>query len=112
MYDPSGTDLCVFEQGVQIDSKKGISVAFAGFTSEEEHCLATSRNKNNSGETDPTATLTEAGPASTENTWWILILLIGIQNEMNIKDIGENNIIYLLLIKKKHNTFFSSSSNF
>lgn len=101
MYDPSGTDLCVFEQGVQIDSKKGISVAFAGFTSEEEHCLATSRNKNNSGETDPTATLTEAGPASTENTWWILILLIGIQNEMNIKDIGENNIIYLLLIKKK-----------
>lgn len=59
--------MCI-EQGVQIDSKKGISVAFMGFASEEEHCLVTSRNKNNSGETDPTATVTEAGPTSTEKT--------------------------------------------
>ena len=49
--------MCI-EQGVQIDSKKGISVAFMGFASEEEHCLVTSSNKNNSGETYPTATLT------------------------------------------------------
>ena len=60
--------MCI-EQGVQIDSKKGISVAFMGFASKEDLCLVTSRNKHNSGETDPVATLNEAGPASTEKTW-------------------------------------------
>ena len=88
------------EQGVQIDSKKGISVAFTGFASEEDQCLVTSRNKNNSGETDPVATLNEAGPAPTEKTRQKLILLIVIQNKTTIKDIAKTNIIYLLIQKK------------
>ena len=50
---------------------KGSSVVLIAFASEGEHFLATPRNKENSGETDPTATLRHGdGQASTEKISW------------------------------------------